>query len=73
MRTHAQPGGDCNVARNAVFALHVLVGQGGAGAKGAVAAAGALGLARTALATHADADGFESLQKRVEWLQGKMG
>ena len=54
LRTHAQPGGDCVVASNAVSALYYLVRHGGAGAKGAAAAAGALGLARTALATHAD-------------------
>ena len=73
LRTHAQPGGECGVARDAVRALDELVKQGGAGAKGAAAAAGALGLARTALATHADDDGFEGLQQRVGWLEKTMG
>ena len=73
LRTHAQPGGDCGVARDAVAALNSLVKQGRAGAKGAAAAAGVLGLARTALATHADDDGFETLQRSVGWLEETMG
>ena len=63
-------------ARAAVTALSNLVRQGGAGAKGAAAAAGALGLARTALATHADVKPewkLEDLQAAVGRLEGSRG
>ena len=61
------------VADNAVSALYWLVEEGGAGAKGAAEAAGALGLARTALATHADDGEFCWLQSSARDLEETVG
>ena len=72
LRTHAEPGGDCTIARDAVSALDRLRTKGGLSAKGALEVAGVLELAKNALATHAEAAQFESLKQKVEWLEAKM-
>ena len=73
LRAHAQPGGDCVVARHACHALCRLDAAGGSRARHEAQAAGALGVARAALAAHAQHETLPQLQHWVRELEKTLG
>ena len=73
LRTHAQPGGDCDAAQHACHALCRLAAAGGSRARHEARAAGALGVARAALATHAQHKTLPQLQDWARELEKTLG